>query len=409
MSLALALLLAAAARPATKPCTAEVVRADERATRALVAWLGDHGKEVGWGEDQEYLLEEPAVSGLSVLVVDVDNDGTSEHVLTSHQGSGGFLYAWVFRTAGTGYSLVKTPLDEPLQGGHDYYNPQTEQSELFVRFCGRTYVRFAVATGPHPAPLTYVVESGSARHACDTEWLKHERRTFQKLFERGRYDAAHGLLRGVQQSCATAADPELWLWMQSDLALTAHRLKAEATCREYVARAESSAAWTRGSEGVRKALATNGRLCAAARPSIPYDFSWLKTLVRDPADQFVLDPRFDGLLSAIVPDATLEGGTLLREALKLSLWLPEPIELVGERTLVLSGCEPHNCGNRGLVWIDLAEKKALVVTGGLVASTGFEAKSIPPAFWEKAGLPSGTRTVFIGPGGARQEIVTPRW
>jgi hypothetical protein len=202
--------------------------------------------------------------------------------------------------------------------------------------------------------------------------------------------------------------------MRSDLALTAHRMRAFNQCLEHVKAAEKSAAYERGGEAVQKALATNASLCreaqerAARRAAPDYDYSWLRDeLLRDPDQQIVLDARFDGVLSAIVPEAKI-GAQSLRDALKRSVWLPQPAEfLAGNRYLVYSGCEPHNCENRGTIWIDFQSKKSVVSTGGVLASMTVAPSEIPAEFWEHVHLGSGFDMDYIGAGGKTTRIRVP--
>src|SRR6185436_3281373 len=99
------------------------------------------------------------------------------------------------------------------------------------------------------------------------------------------------------------------------------KMKTYDDCLAHVAAAERSPAFAKASASAKKALATNGGLCRAAKkkriPGDPaYDFSWL--LQAPPRTQVVLDGRFDGLLAAVVPEVHLDGGQPLREALKLA-------------------------------------------------------------------------------------------
>lgn len=413
-----ACLLFIAAHPVmahtASPCTHEVIRPEKSVrTRAFLEWLKAHAEET---LDQfAFRLEGPSVPNLDVYIADVDNDGADEYVFPLHEGSGGYLYLWVFRRAGTGWSLAKdVPFADRIEGAHDYSGPLMKESELLVRFCGRTFISFAGGDIPNYYPETYIWERGAWRLVCDTPWLEYQRRVFKGLFDDRRYDPAHVLLDGVQRLCQSAAAPDTWLWMQSDLALASYRMKAFNTCLEHVRSAENAPAFARAPASLRKAVSTNAALCEAGRKNLiagagsRYDVAWLKAAVkRDPGVQLVLDRRFDGLLAAIVPDARLENGQSLRSALKLSIWLPDPAQLIEGRYIVLRGCEPHNCENKGVIWLDTATRQAIGMTAGTLASTTTGASRIPWQFWQHVELPAGITMDYVDRAGVKKEVTVP--
>jgi hypothetical protein len=394
--------------PKPRECAYEVVRPDEGERRtAFVAWLRAHAALLG---GEATLLDEPGPA-FDVLIADVDNDGRDEYVLVSRHGSGLFLSMRVFRPADHGWTPVATtPLDAALEGAREYRGPRLDSSHLLVRFCGRTYVNLLGGQVPNYFPDSWVWDRAGGRRACDARWLAHHRREFQSFFDAGRYDEAHVLLDGLQATCAADAEPAVWLSMQGDLASTAYRMKSYKDCLTHVAAAEGRAAFASAGAGLKKAIAATAALCEAARekgvPGDPaYDFGWLPKVA--PRTQVVFDPRFDGLLSAIVPEAALPDGQPLRDALKLSLWLAEAPALVDGRYLFLAGCEPHRCGTRGFVWIDAERRQAILAAGDTLGSTTVTADRIPPAFWKQAALAPGVRLRYVQPDGKAVDIEAP--
>ena len=89
----------------------------------------------------------------------------------------------------------------------------------------------------------------------------------------------------------------------------------------------------------------------------------------------MLDPRF-GAIAAVVP-TSLENERCCA-ALKSSV----PDDAVTSRYIVLRGCEPHNCENKGFLWIDTATRQGIAMTGGSLASKTTAAAKIPPLFWK---------------------------
>ena len=117
------------------------------------------------------------------------------------------------------------------------------------------------------------------------------------------------------------------------------------------------------------------------------------------------------MLVSIVPDAMLEHQSL-RGAVKTSVWLPDQSKLIDDRYVVISGCEPHYCPNRGLLWIDTATKQAIAITNGMLASRSTDPSKIPPLFWKHAlevfGPWTGDKTVeYIGPSGKAARVTVP--
>src|SRR5262249_31221502 len=162
---------------------------------------------------------------------------------------------------------------------------------------------------------------------------------------------------------------------------------------------------------LRKALTTNAGLCRAKSGSTPTtDLRWLLDVKTDPAEQVVLDARFNQVLSAIVPDAKVDGEAL-RDVLKQNLYLPDSIRVVDRRYVMLAGCRPHDCGSKGFAWIDTKDGKSLVAVNGVVASTTLWPEVIPIAAWEAMqdaiGLPDGAPVTFVGRDGKRTQITSP--
>jgi len=166
---------------------------------------------------------------------------------------------------------------------------------------------------------------------------------------------------------------------------------------------------------VRRALEANHGSCRQARDRLRtragQDFSWLLELERDPERQFVLDHRFEALLTSIVPDVLIEGDRL-RDDLRLNLWLPETTRVLGRRYVVLTGCRPHDCESKGFAWIDVVGKRSAVYAFGHLASTTFAAHEVPPEVWaqltDTIGPPEGFELVFVDAQGRTSPIVVPK-
>jgi hypothetical protein len=408
---------AAALSSPARRCQVEVVHPErgERGAR-FIAWLNAHPQQA----------PDSRPTDERVLIADVDNDGQDEYVVITWEGSGGFLGLWVYRPSGDGWTPMEVP-KELQYATHEFVDPLSNEPTGLVRFCGSTYVVLAGGDGPNPWREAYLWQGGTARRVCDVAWLEEQRRFFQELFDHQLFDEAYGFLNGAQASCQPPPDPQLWLWMESDLALTAHRVGIDRSCLAHVATAQRSAAAANASPALQKALATNARLCsgAAARSAVRYDFSWLRALAKDAGRQYVVDRSFNVLLSAAVPDVELEDGELFRDALRVRMSVPQGIELRGDRYFVMAGCMAHNCGAKGYIWVDLQEQRSIVAVDAVaydaaaadksrlkhviaLGSNTIEASDVPRQFWQQLGdrLPA-SPIRYAGPRGTWQEIEVP--
>ncbi len=410
--MAVVLSMNAVSPPPAPACGLEVVRPETGPRRdGFMAWLATHAAELG-GEVAARAAAD-SLGSFELRIADLDNDGAEDYVLTAHVGSGGYLDLYLFRRAGEGWALAQdSPLDQdPMVGANDYDDRASDQRQVLVRFCGRTFLTLLGGTAPNWSREAWMWKGGTFHRVCDADWLAEQRREFQRLFDLAQYDAAHGFLDGVQASCKKEAAPETWLWMQSDLALAAYRVGTYADCLEHVAAAEQSSQFATAGASLRKAVATSARLCRAAKGTIaPVDFAWLRDVKTDPPEQVVLDPRFDRLLTAIVPDAKVDGEAL-RDLVKQNLYLPETVRVVDRRYVVLAGCRPHDCENKGFAWIDTVGGKSLVAVNGLIASTSLEPGAIPPEVWtgiaEVVGFADEQALTFVGRDGRTREIKAP--
>jgi hypothetical protein len=416
----------AAFSPPARRCQVETVHPDrgKRGAR-FIAWLKAHPQQAPDSLSSSAPLVRPADA--RVLIADVDNDGEDEYVVITSEGSGGFLGLWVYRPSGDGWTAMEVPKNL-FYATHEFVDPLSHEATGLVRFCGSTYVALAGGDGPNPWRDAYLWKGGTARRVCDAAWLEEQRRFFQQLFVQQLFDEAYGFLNGAQASCQPPPDPQLWLWMESDLALTAHRVGFDRSCLAHVAAAQRSAAAASASPALQKALATNARLCsgAAVRSVARYDFSWLRALAKDADRQYVVDRRFNGLLSAAVPDLELEDGELFRDVLKARMFLPQGIELHGDRYVVMAGCMPHNCGAKGYIWVDLREQRSIVAVDAVfydaaaadksrlehvvaLGSNTIEASDVPRQFWQQLGDKLTASPIrYAGPRGTWQEIEVPR-
>jgi hypothetical protein len=131
--------------------------------------------------------------------------------------------------------------------------------------------------------------------------------------------------------------------------------------------AGSQAAWSDAAWMKHYAVA-----CAAAAP-LPCTASASST---DGA--LSSDPRFGALIGHALPQQQSwwvngYGGTAsVRSVISEFLGIPGPIQLRDDRYVTITGCVPHDCTSRGMLWVDTGTRPATVIFVGedLVVGSG---------------------------------------
>ena len=351
--------------PAAPQCVYDIVRPDtSKASEAFVAWLKPQADDL-FGRDE--------VANGDVFIADLNNDGSDEFLFAWHEGSGSYLNVLVYRRAGDKWSQIDPlPFEDKLQAPHEYSGPLLAEPQLVARLCGKTIINLMGGIEPNYYPDSFIWEGHAIKPICSAPWLTHHRAAAADLVKRGMLDEARVLLNGIAQGCEKESPADV--------------------------------------RAINEDIAAIARTTAAASAA-SYDFSWVMAEAKfRPEHQLVLDPKFGSMLVAIVPDKQLEHESL-RGALKKSVWLPDDPKVIDDRYVVISGCEPHNCGNKGFVWIDTATKQAIAMTGGMLASKTTEASKIPAIFWEQTldavGEWPDEDIEFIGPGGKATAVRAP--
>jgi hypothetical protein len=352
--------------PTAPQCAYEIVQHNTSPTaEAFLDWLKPQADDLFGGG---HVLENG-----DVFIADLNNDGTDEYMFAWHEGSGSYLNVLVFRRAGDQWAEVDLPFeDQEFPLSHEYRGPLLQEDQLVGRLCGKTIINLMGGIEPNYFPQSWIWEGNTAKPLCSAPWLTHHRAAAADLVKRGMLDEARVLLNGVQNGCEKESPAEV--------------------------------------RAINEDIAVIAKTTASASAA-SYDFSWMMSEVKKhPSGQLVLDPRFGTMLMTIVPDAQLEFRSL-RGEVKMSVWLPDDPKIIDDRYIVISGCEPHNCGNKGFVWIDTKTKQGIAMTGGMLTSKTTAPDKIPEVFWEHTLDAVGEWTdediEFIGPDGKRASVKAP--
>jgi hypothetical protein len=118
----------------------------------------------------------------------------------------------------------------------------------------------------------------------------------------------------------------------------------------------------------------------AAAPDTRRDASWARSFAAPGApsanggdigdeNRLVNDPRFELLLKASFPQKQwiwFERGKLLSlpDMVQFFLGVPGDALLDENRYVTLDGCVPHDCDDRGMLWMDTGNERALLIFAG---------------------------------------------
>ncbi|MGZ3696061.1 MAG: hypothetical protein ACXWQO_18565 [Bdellovibrionota bacterium] len=413
LTLFLSTHLAYAATP--PPCDGKLAlvfpaKADQ--LRDFLAWLPGHLPKN---------MEDPGKTAGSIYIADVDNDGKDEFIAIQQEGSGGYLSLFVFHRQGKSFAAISElpkPANETMDGpwySHEFYNRITQSGELFGTLCGKTYFLFSGSDdGEREA---YLWQGGETTRACGPDWLKFQRKDFQALYDAKLYSLAMNNLRGFLRACTLVIPPAEKIHILSDLSVTAFHMNDKKTCTAFTEEAKRLPDFASSPE--KQAVLHNENLCRNVKDA-PADFRWLLTAQGEWNKVVGGNPKFDSLLTATVPDFDYKSASFdkraqtwfkegvmpwrgandlstssLRETVRDNLSPPGfSLDTVKNRYVTVSGCRPHSCEDKALLWVDVEKKKSVFATNDYkppgtdkfcfaIGSRTLDEKSLPKEFWER--------------------------
>jgi hypothetical protein len=389
------------------PCFASE-RCSAKPTILMPAAKEQRQEFIQWIKSNPKLLEATSLApdnldNYPTYLADINNDGKPEVVIVTSQGSLGFMGLYVFSKVNKGkFQYLDDALPRPsnnTQDGpwytHEYWNQLTDKSELLVQLCGKTYVSFNEGTHQDPMREVYIWEGGKTHKACTPEWSRVHRDFFKKLYDIGKFEAAYSYLSGILKSCNAAISPANRLWMKNDVALAAFKKGDPETCKTNIQEIKSDPAFKTATKSLVSAVSFNAGLCTGQAAidqqqgnTGKYDYSWLLSF----DEALYWDKNFDGLLSAVVPNAksaTSESTENLKVNLKMALSLMDNKKIIENRYVLFSGCMAHNCGEKGMIWIDVKAAQSAMAIGDIagdsdasvvVASRSMTKNNLPKEF-----------------------------
>ena len=441
-------------RCAEAPTVIEPVRSGPQ-LEALTKWIKSNEAEL----NRKFAAELPNGQTLSdyvarqgVYIVDANNDGIDEYIVTSIGGSGGYLGMWIFDKTPNGFRLNEN--DDPpkpknitadgpwyLRAATNPFNadsdPLAGYGELFVRVCGKVYLTFTGwATGP--SREAYIWENGATTEACNREWIDYNRNVFQQLYKAKRYAEAVRFLQGPLDQCGNRIDAKQRAWSYNDLALADFRLGDRQSCLDDVERAKSQMPASALNPSLEKAIAYNESLCKSGQMPEKADFgAFFKDASRSDQSSAWREEFENQILPAIVPDVEDDRSAQphsLREMIDLQIGGARP-EIISGRYVVLADRIEGGLEDKAMVWVDprreigvfattntgpVSSPDATSATGCkyTVGSRNLTKNQIPKEFWDsfqtwrtQYAPPGSTATNcidFIGPDAKVEPVAPPQ-
>jgi hypothetical protein len=358
----------------------------------IVQWVKNNKKAL---EDDGKFFDCDDLSNCDSYVIDINNDGKQEYVFIDYQGQLNCLLLRIFAEDDKGIRCIDMPYT-PVSIGLW----KTPFDELFVQAQGKIYICTTEFDDyQNKTRDIYFWEKDKISFACDTFWIAEQRKLFNKLYEQGLYNEAYTLLDTFEKKCRHSIDPQADLWLRSDISLAALKNGNARNALAIIKSIKGDTAFAHASKKLKKAVETNESLSQKALEKEisstkgKYDYDWLLSY-KERGDIIGFDPRFDTLLSVVVPDIMPASCYRHFDADEF-VWKDEikmhfrgqhygGIEVIGDRYIVCAGHVPHHLPSKGFLWCDVKEKVSVVAMTGnpvCVTSRSLEWEELPAEFY----------------------------
>lgn len=316
------------------------------------------------------------IGGLSedtpCYIVDINNDKKLEYVFITYQGSGGYLYPFIFVEDVSEIKMVQPPKSFKLDA--IFENPFTDEEELFIELNNNIFV-FGRDRYDWSTRKIMFWKNDKCIEMVNDFWIQQQRTLFNNLFKVGRYNDAFKLLDTFESSSRKFIDPQVNLWIRNDISLAALRDGSPFTSLNIINSIKKEKAFSKASANLTKSVAFNEKLAKKAiehnnlhGTKGEYDYSWLLEYTKDKSPgNLISDPRFHTLLASMVPDISspdsLYKSWSWRDQIRFHLFGGHPIVVKDARYITFSGFWPHQAMCRGFLWCDIQDKVSAIATG----------------------------------------------
>jgi hypothetical protein len=298
---------------------------------------------------------------------DINNDQKIEHVFVfiDTSGSAHYIEVRAIQPVGSIFKdLGEPPKPKDSSDGPFYFEEfkgNDGKSQLLAHLADKTYMVFMMRSRLRDA---YIWKDGITQHACDEDWAKYERTSFQSLYHAQQFDNAYAQLSFYLDKCKGKMKPELYLWMKNDQALVAIKIGNFDEANKILCELEGNSHFRQSSEKLKQAVAFNKLLCTkqAKLPVVSKflkkdDFTWLQEDGALENKDFKI--RLKKLLSLVCPSGQNNAYHFRTEMFEMLQFNAEFIDS-DKRYIQMTGCVPHDCAKRGYLWIDTQEGTSLL-------------------------------------------------
>ncbi len=302
---------------------------------------------------------------------DIDNDGELEWVVADYDGLGN-LGLTLFKKDGSGFKNIgDLPWPEGIEqrDGGWYYG---KAEDFLIKIHGKTYI--AMSGGRSESIEGYLWMNGKNRRACDTDFTGYVFSKFKGAFDANKYLSARNILEWQLKTCKEEMTSEGRLLLESNVAFAASRLNDGPACSDWVNVAKLEPGFSQSR--FKKSVLHNDTLCVTQGTVADHGPGSLERggltddelLVQTVPDISFLDIPLDkhGLkwkANGMISDKDEFGNRPnynLREDLSANLSLPNYDSLpTGQHAFTVSGCRPHDCEDKGFLWMDSAQKASV--------------------------------------------------
>ncbi len=233
----------------------------EEAKKPFFDWANSHKENL----DKHFIRTDRIDE---IYWIDINNDGRKEMVLTTLEGSGGYLGIYILEKNSDGFNFLADDIPKPASITYDgpwygfkYRNQLTDKEELFIEICGKIYLSINNGTYKDPIREIFIWEKNETKRVCTTEWANFHRGFFKKLYSKKKYGSAISYLMGVLETCGDEFPKSLKFWMENDVSLAAIKKGDIKKCREILQKIKADKEFQNVDSKFKNAFNYNEKLC----------------------------------------------------------------------------------------------------------------------------------------------------
>ena len=215
----------------------------------LRRWIKDH-KQHSKYRDDEYLNEQLLDASNEGYIADAKNDGHEKYILaTVSEGTLRDRPEFeIFEKAGSGFHHLD----------NDFLS--SDDASILERRCGKIII-----TSWHGTHAR-LWEKGEEHKICDQRWINFHREKALTFFKKKQFTAFSNHLGSLEDFCRKEIPTDTRFWIKNDIALGLQKQQKTESCLLVINQLKADPDFLRASDALKKAVASNERLCKAGKP-----------------------------------------------------------------------------------------------------------------------------------------------